>query len=146
MDDVLVDFNKGYYDLTGIDLTGTYRNDTDFWEPIDREGYNFWVGLEWKKDGKKLWSYIKKYKPILLSAPSSKDESRVGKADWVKRELQNNRLILRSAKNKKEFADEYSILIDDRYENIQGWIEAGGIGILHTSTASTIKELRKLGL
>jgi hypothetical protein len=37
-------------------------------------------------------------------------------------------------------------LIDDRKDNIQQWIDSGGIGILHTSTASTIKQLEKLGL
>lgn len=146
MDGVLVDFNKGYLDLTGIDLSNSYRNDEEFWEPIDKAGYSFWIGLPWKKDGKKLWSYIKKYKPILLSAPSRRDESRVGKMDWVKKELPNTRLILRSAKNKKEFANENSILIDDRPENIQGWIDAGGIGVLHDTTEKTLKELKKLGL
>ena len=39
-----------------------------------------------------------------------------------------------------------AILIDDRKDNIEQWIEAGGIGIHHTSTNSTIKKLQKLGL
>jgi hypothetical protein len=55
-------------------------------------------------------------------------------------------LILRSAKHKKDFAGPNNILIDDRVDNINGWIEAGGIGILHTSAEDTIKQLNKLGL
>ena len=146
MDGVLVDFIKGYFELTGIDISGSFRDDTDFWDPIDKSGYKFWIGLEWKRDGKKLWSYIKKYRPIILSAPSMKIESRIGKMDWIKKELPWYRLILRSAENKKEFANEKSILIDDRPENIQSWIESGGIGILHNNTNNTIKELKKIGI
>lgn len=146
MDGVLVDFIKGYYDLTGYDMTGQHRTDPNFYEPINDAGYNFWINLEWTKDGKKLWKYIEKYDPTLLSAPTKKDDSRVGKMDWVKRELPSTKLILRSPGNKKEFASPVSILIDDLSSNVEQWIEAGGIGILHTSTETTIQELKKLGM
>jgi hypothetical protein len=144
MDGVLVDFHKGYEQLTGVKIHA-FTDKLD-WEAIKRAGYDFWFKLEWKPDGKDLWKYIKKYKPIILSAPSREDESRVGKHDWVKRELPNTQLILRSMNNKKEFASPNSILIDDTPQNVDQWNEAGGIGILHTSTVNTIKELKKLGL
>lgn len=146
MDGVLTDFIKGYYKLTGIDITGQFHDDEKFWDPINNAGYDFWVNLDWTKDGKKLWKYIEKYNPELLSSPSRKDESRIGKHDWVKRELPTTHLILRSPNNKKEFANENSILIDDRKSNIQNWIKAGGIGIHHISTENTINELKKLSL
>ena len=146
MDGVIVDFIKGYHELTGRDITGSFHSDTAFWEPIDKAGYNFWMNLEWTKDGKKLWNYIKKYNPEILSAPSRQNDSRVGKHDWVKRELPDSHLILRSPENKKEFAKPNAILIDDRESNIDDWNKAGGIGILHTSTEDTIKQLQKLKL
>jgi len=37
-------------------------------------------------------------------------------------------------------------LIDDRKSNIEQWISQGGIGILHTSAADTIQQLKKLGI
>ena len=40
-----------------------------------------------------------------------------------------------------DFASPNSILIDDREDNIKGWIDAGGIGILHTSADNTINTL-----
>ena len=146
LDGVLVDFVKGYQELTGIDITGTFHNDPKFWEPINKAGYNFWVDLEWTVDGKKLWKYVEKYSPELLSAPSREDDSRIGKHDWVKRELPGVHLILRTAKNKKEFAGPNSVLIDDLETNIQSWIEAGGIGIHHKSADETIKQLKNLKL
>jgi FMN phosphatase YigB (HAD superfamily) len=146
MDGVLVDFDKGYFDLTGIDITGQHLNDENFWDPINKAGYNFWVNLEWKNDGKRLWDYIKKYNPELLSAPSRQNDSRVGKHDWVDKELPGVHLILRSAKHKKEFAAQNHILIDDRIDNIQGWRDSGGIGIHHINAKHTIDQLKSLGL
>jgi hypothetical protein len=146
MDGVLDNFIKGYYELTGIDITGQFHSDAKFWEPVNKAGYDFWLNLEWTKDGKKLWNYIKKYNPEILSSPSHKDDSRIGKHDWIKRELPGTHLILRTPQNKKEFATPNSILIDDRPENIESWTKAGGIGILHISADNTIKELKKLSL
>ena len=146
MDGVLVDFDKGYEKLTGKDIKGQHFEGSSFWDPINKAGRKFWTDLEWKSDGHKLWNYIKKYKPKLLSAPSRSDDSRIGKHEWVERELFGVPLLLRSAKHKKDFANPNSILIDDRIDNIQSWIEAGGIGIHHVSTDKTITELKKLGL
>ena len=146
MDGVLVDFDKGYKELTGRDISGQHLNDTDFWDPINKAGYDFWINLEWKKDGKRLWTYIEKYSPELLSAPSRQNESRVAKNDWVNKELPSVHLILRSAKHKKDFAAPNHILIDDRIDNILGWREAGGIGIHHVSTKHTIDQLKVLDL
>jgi hypothetical protein len=47
---------------------------------------------------------------------------------------------------KAEYAEPNAILIDDQPKSIDPFIAAGGIGILHTSAANTIKELKKLGL
>ena len=146
MDGVLIDFDKGYLELTGHQLDGSHRTDTDFWDPINSAGYDFWVNLEWMNDGKELWNYIKKYDPSILSAPSRQDESRVAKHDWVNKELPGTQLLLRNAKHKKDFASPTSILIDDRIDNVEGWIGAGGIGILHKNTKDTIKQLKRLKL
>ena len=146
MDGVLVDFNKGYFELTGHKLDGIHRTDTHFWDPINDAGYDFWINLNWMPDGKELWSYIEKYTPELLSAPSRQNNSRVAKHDWVNRELPGVHLILRSAKHKKDFASPKSILIDDRVDNIADWVGAGGIGILHKNTEDTILQLKDLNL
>jgi hypothetical protein len=143
MDGVLTDFNKAYFDLTGVDLAGQHLNDENFWNPINKAGYDFWISMEWMPDGNDLWKVISKYNPTLLSAPSRSNDSRVGKFDWVERELPGVELILRSAKRKREFAAPNHILIDDRPDNIQGWIEDGGEGILHTSAAETLKTLKE---
>jgi hypothetical protein len=55
-------------------------------------------------------------------------------------------MILTPARFKQKYSGENNILIDDREDNIQQWKDKGGIGILHTSTANTIKQLKDLGL
>ena len=147
MDGVLVDFDGGYEKLTGMTTREADEKGPEFfWKPISKAGAKWWITLNWMSDGKQLWDYVKKYNPELLSAPSREEASKMGKRIWVKRELPGAKLILRSADKKQEFASPTSILIDDREKNIEQWEAAGGIGILHTDTSSTIKKLKELGL
>jgi hypothetical protein len=154
MDGVLVDFDKGYKNLTGqethhVDLQGK----DEFWgtfrqslEDKKMQEKDYWANLEWMPDGKELWDHIQSMKPTLLSAPSRDPQSRWGKRIWVKKNIPGTPLILAAASAKKNYANKNSILIDDRISNINEWNAAGGIGILHTSTSSTIEKLSKYGL
>ena len=74
--------------------------------------------------------------------------SHVGKEAWVKMHMpgEYKKLLLYPRAQKQLFAAEGKILIDDMEQTIREWNKAGGIGILHTSAANTIKELKKLGL
>jgi len=149
MDGVLVDFNERFKRFSkGIPPTEYEQKfgKDKFWELVDGIGVRFWVGMDWMSDGKQLWNYIKEYNPTLLSSPSRSNYSRMGKRIWRKRNLPSTKLVLARAANKQNYADPNSILIDDRESNIDQWIKAGGIGILHTDTASTINKLKELGL
>ena len=148
MDGVLVDFERGYNDLTGKQTPGvdsTYDKN-DFWSSITKAGAKFWADLNWMSDGKQLWNYIKQYNPKLLTAPSREQSSEIGKQEWVDNNLPGTPVVFKQAKDKKDLAEPNAILIDDRKDNIQQWIDAGGIGIRHTSTELTVKQLQKLGL
>jgi len=146
MDGVLTDFDRAYFELTGIDIKDNFHSGPDFWEPINKAGVKFWLNMEWMSDGKRLWSYIQKYSPKILSAPSRQVESRIGKFRWLERELPEVELILKYASDKKDLSNPESILIDDRIDNIIGWREKGGIGIHHVNAKHTIDQLKVLGL
>ena len=147
MDGVIVDFERGYKELTGH-YTKNHPDNANFWEPIDKEGPSYWANLPWMPDGQELWRYNKKYKPYILSSPSRSQTSRVGKDAWLKMHLQNSykKAYFYPRHQKQLFAGPNKILIDDLPNTIQEWNDAGGVGILHTSAANTIKELKKLGL
>jgi hypothetical protein len=110
-------------------------------------------------DGKQLWDYISPYNPYVLTAPSvnfdipfeerykvENNESMQGKTEWVQRLPNMRKIYFRSAGRKADFAGPNKILIDDRKDTIDKWNANGGIGILHTSAANTIKQLQELGL
>ena len=63
---------------------------------------------------------------------------------------QNNipgaKLVLASAEKKQNYSGTNKILIDDRPDNIDQWRSKGGIGILHTNTEDTLKQLQNIGL
>jgi len=119
-----------------------------FWKIVERGGLNFWSDMSWQSGGKKLWSYIKKYNPSILSAPSKRSYANCvkGKKMWVSSRLGNPEIIFRSKEKKREFAKKNSILIDDLKYNIRDWKSSGGIAIHHTNVNKTIAELKELGL
>ena len=150
MDGVLTDFDKSFEKYSkGIpprEYEEKFGKD-GFWKLIDGEGkVGFWVGMPWMEDAKQYWDYIKDFDVELLSSPSRSETSRLGKRLWVRNNMPGVKLTLAQAFNKKNYAEPNHILIDDRKSNIDQWIAAGGIGILHTSAADTIQQLKKLGL
>lgn len=147
MDGVLVDFERGYKELTGY-YTKTHPDNSKFWEPIDAEGPDFWTNLHWMPDGHQLWNYIKKYNPYILSSPSRSVTSRVGKTVWCNVNIprQYKKILLYPRHEKQLFAGPNHILIDDLPNTIQEWNNKGGIGILHKSAATTILALKALKL
>ena len=147
MDGVLVDFEKGYRELTGT-YSKDHPDNNAFWQPISDAGASYWANLDWMPDGKQLWDYIKDYNPYVLTAPSvnmdipfedrykiENNESMQGKTEWVQRLPNMKKIYFRSAGRKADFAGPGKILIDDRKDTIDSWNANGGIGILHTSTA-----------
>ena len=149
MDGVITDFDERFMKYSKGIPPSQYESENGkeaFWDLITKEGVKFWVGMDWMPDGKTYWDYIKKYNPILLSAPSREESSKLGKRLWVKKNLPGTKLMLAYAKDKQKEAAPNHILIDDRKSNIDEWRANGGIAILHTSAASTIKQLQDLGL
>ena len=150
MDGVLVDFDKQFTESISpwkpkqfIDKNGL----DEFWKEIDERGVGFWVGMKWMEDGKELFEHItSNYEVELLSSPSRSETSRLGKRLWVRNHKLGVKLNLEYSKNKQKFAAPNHVLIDDRKDIIERWEEAGGIGILHTSTKNTIECLRKKGI
>ena len=148
MDGVLCDFEKRFEDLTGLTPKEfRSKNGLDkFWKTIDDDGVRFWVGMSWMPDGKQLYNYIKPNLYSLLSSPSFDNSSRLGKRLWVRNNTPGTKLILAARKNKQDYSEENAILIDDLELTINEWNAKGGIGIQHTSAASTIEQLKALGL
>ena len=153
MDGVLCDFVTAAERVTKVSWNRT-RSERD-WKPI-KNTRNFWSTLPWKKDGTQLWNYIKKYKPSILSATvqaKTDPNCKPGKLKWLQKNLglsdsSRINIVLRSQKKNyvmTSVGGKPAVLIDDYPKNIKEWTAKGGMGILHTTTSSTISQLRKIG-
>lgn len=99
--------------------------------------------LNWNDEGKTLWDYIKKYDVTILSNDSNVNN----KINWINENLPERKSYIFKNKDEKQFyARVNTILIDNREETIDNWIEAGGIGIVYHTTRQTIDHLKQLGL
>jgi len=150
MDGVLTDFDSRFKEFSKGIAPKDYENKfglKKFWNLVDNiGGKDFWADMDWMSDGKTYWNYISKYDPIILTAPSMNPVSRLGKRQWRDGNLPGVKMKMASARNKPNYSKRNAILIDDRQDTIDAWSAMGGIGIHHTSAASTIKKLKELGL
>ena len=148
LDQVLVNFMKGADAAVGGSFVDADR--ATRWDKINQvKGY--WEKLEWMPGSKRLYNFIIRYDPSVLSAFSGKDPtSKVGKLKWLAKNTKftktNINLVMRSQKQKYAMSGGKSnVLIDDYIKNIKEWEAKGGIGIHHTDVSKTINELKKLG-
>lgn len=73
--------------------------------------------------------------------------ARIDKMTWLSKHfpfLLRNFNIGPHAEHKQYHCSPGDILIDDSEKNIPQWRDMGGIGILHTSAAQSLKELREI--
>ena len=158
MDGVVADFDQRFRDLAGMgprEFEDKYGKNA-FWDFID-EGDNkvkFWVGIPPMEGASQLVDYVSKHDYVMLTAPSIKKQSRLGKNLWIRNHTgdifpSKPKVIFKAAKEKhkvKPSLTEKDILIDDKASTIDNWNAAGGTGILYQSAPQVISALKKLGL
>ena len=148
MDQVLCDFMKGADKALGSSFVQADK--ATRWAKI-AQTKNFWANLAWMPGGKRLYSFISKYDPHILSAYSDRDNnSRSGKLKWLGKntKFKRSNINLVKREDKKKFATmdgKPNVLVDDYLKNINEWESAGGTGIHHTEVGKTVVELKSLG-
>ena len=146
LDGVMADFARGKREI--LKLPDSASSEEIFKALAGDKGKDFFLRLPKTRDADRLWQFLKGNDlQILTAVPmTNREEATKNKVQWVKRNLSKNvKTITTTRRGKKKFAGPDNILIDDHKKNITDWEGAGGIGILHTSTSKTIKELKKLG-
>ena len=148
MDQVLCDFMKSADAVVGGSFVTADRENR--WKKI-AQTKDFWANLDWMPGAKRLYSFISKYDPHILSAASDRDNnSRSGKLKWLSKntKFKRSNINLVKRENKQKYATtngKPNVLIDDYLKNITEWESKGGIGVYHTETGKTITELKRLG-
>lgn len=152
MDGVLCNFEKKFRELYNDDFKSYSEKNSkrEGWSLVQKHGVKFWSDLEWTKDGKDLWNFLKKIKNVEILTGSPKKlvgiYAKVGKEMWVEREICKDIKVNHiEGKSKYKFiSTKNDILIDDSLRNCKLWRENGGISILHKNTKTTISELEKI--
>ena len=149
VDQVLCNFLDGAEKVLGKSFI---EFDKDRRWPLIHDKKDFWETLEWMPGAKRLWTFVNKYDSHILSAYTKSDSNSIpGKLKWLRKNAkltQRSRIHLVLRAQKKNFAmnkRQPAILIDDYPKNVQQFKSAGGIGILHSNTQTTISQLRKIG-
>lgn len=142
LDGVLTDFDSQVSKLLDKEFgPGDELSDQD-WKKITKEGEKFWSKMDWKYDAKNLWKKLKKYDPVILTAPTQSESSIEGKKEWLKDNLPGVPFIIET--DKEKYANPDAVLIDDRKSNIEKWEAEDGIGILYENDVeSTINKLKE---
>jgi len=157
------DYKRRILNYLNVDLKYPQRLayqafDQLFWDKCGTD-VSFWANLPLMPGTMKLWNYIEKYNPIVLTATTSgkkyQQKVQTGKIEWVRKYFGNNIKVLFVELDSSNYlidtksiycSGENDILIDDRETYIKGWNKKGGVGILHISARETIKKLKKLGI
>jgi len=157
-DGVCCDFERGVEKLTGsrpedwkdMDQAESHRRLAQACDSVE-----FWANLDPMPDFDRYWSYIKYWKPGVITAypqwsKQGPSYAIKGKGIWNRKHtmVPESKFHVVQRSQKKQFAmtgKVPNILIDDHPKNITEWEAAGGTGILHTSALSTIIRLKSLG-
>lgn len=147
LDGVLADFDKHYYNLFGYKPIKNTKNKQEKvnWKLIEKAD-RFFYNLPLMEDALELWDYCKKYNPIIITGlPTSVESAAKDKIEYVKDNLNYDKIICCKAKNKCLYGNSGDILIDDTKKYMLDWINMGGIWITHASAENSINELKKQG-
>lgn len=144
MDGVIADFLKGSKEILGHEF------DDNSWDKLPLDLY---ANLPKMPDADKLWNFISKYDVHILTAYPSAKRGKISttaqkdKVTWMKKTFNfpSSKIHLVLRKEKQDYAKEGTLLIDDMSKNTKEFEAKGGIGVHHTSAASTIAKLKKIG-
>ena len=151
MDGVLADFEGTWEKLTGKKFSD-YSSSKEFWA-IANHLQRMYRCLDFIHDAHILVEGVNSYRPkyeieVLTAIPLLEcfANAEQDKKDWIDKHFPHNWKfnIGPYAVDKQKFARSGDILIDDKKRNIDQWIAAGGIGILHVSAIDTLEQLNKI--
>ena len=153
MDQVVVNFLLGARHSLGVEFNDpSFSNEAEKWERISKFP-EFWYTLPWMPNAEALWNRIKHHSPYVLTAfPNLSPNAVAQKKLWCSHHLglpDHRCLTVPKREDKQIFAITGNIpnlLIDDHPKNIQEWIAAGGIGIIHHTVPETLERLTEYGL
>lgn len=140
LDGVLVDFDRGALAAHQLELshdqlewdwpTKVGLSPEEFWGKFD---YEFWLGLHWTSEGKKILALVEEHfgdQVAVVTSPPKTPGATEGKLAWIKRHMPKYERKTFVGARKELLAAPNKLLIDDRDENIERFVLSGGLGFM----------------
>lgn len=143
LDGVMADFDAHFPAVFGLDHRGLA--DDAMWERINAHP-SYFLDMPPCDGALKFFRAIQDLDPIILTSCPRTNYQHVArqKRQWVRKHLSGEIMVLPiiGGHNKPLFMHwGGDILIDDFEKNIDPWVKAGGIGILHRDFTTTMDAL-----
>jgi hypothetical protein len=153
LDGVLADFETGFKKHTGRAIS-SFTSNNEFWK-FAQTFDHLYADLPMMHDAPILISAVRRISveygfqvEILTALPSVEKmpHAEKDKEAWVRKNCPYGWKfkVGPHAVDKQKHAKPGEILIDDKARNIAQWQEAGGIGIWHSSAASSVRQLKNM--
>lgn len=148
LDGVVVDFLRGAYSAGIFDPETGRMDEAKMMEADER----FWADLPAIVEG--LWLYSRLYAfsrkkdlTIYILSHAINEASKAGKREWIQKNLKTNPMeivFVAKRKDKNEFADSQTLLIDDYQKNCDEFEAAGGHAVCfhRQDFKKTLEDLR----
>ena len=147
LDGVLADFEGKLTTLLGKDMKTV--SSRDLWTTVfkyDKDVEPFFESLDVLNGAFDLWNFVLENfenVEILTASGYTPKNASEQKINWCKNNLNgftDVNVVVKSP-DKAKFAKENHILVDDRMQSIEPWLNAGGIAVHHVSVGSSISQL-----
>lgn len=148
MDGVLSDWESQFKRYSGgvsVDTYDSMHGKKKRYELVSKSSPTYYANMPWMKDGKLLYNFVKEFPNVEILSHAPNKGAYIGKMQWLK----NNKVPLKAnlvsnREDKAKYANADSILIDDRDDVVNEFIQAGGKAILHKNSTDTINQLKNI--
>lgn len=148
MDGVLSDWEEQFKRYSGgipVDTYDSLYGKQKRYELVNKNSPPYYANMPWMKDGKLLYNFVKEFPHVEILSHAPDKGAYIGKMQWLK----SNKIPLKAnlvsdREDKAKYANAESILIDDRDDVVNEFIQAGGKAILHKNSTDTINQLKHM--
>jgi beta-phosphoglucomutase-like phosphatase (HAD superfamily) len=146
-DGVLADFVRGATKLLGMppDEFEARFGEAEMWKRIEQK-HDFFGSLEPMPDAFELFNAVKHLNPIILTGRPRGKWATEQKLKFRDKYFPDTEMIVCLSRDKIKYAKPGDVIVDDFMKWRHLWEKGGGLWVLHTSAATSIQELKELGV
>jgi len=148
MDGVLSDWEAQFKRYSGgipVDTYDSLHGKQNSFKLVNKNSPEYYANMPWMKDGKLLYNFVNSFPNVQILSHAADAKSKIGKQQWLKdKGITFEANLVPNRKDKSKFATADSVLIDDREDVVNDFINAGGKAILHKDSIDTINQLKEI--